>query len=589
MYPQPLAEDQLVGEVIASYRVEQLLGHGKVNAVYMARQQGQQQPVMLTTFLLPQAFSPQARERFQQRFLQEGTQLARLRHPHILPVYDFGEYRGYPYLVTPLVTTGSLAKLLKQQSRLAPERALAILKQIAAGLDYAHSTGVVHGSLSSTNIMLDREQNVQIAGFGLEHILEMRGLEPLNYPYAHLMSIAQTFLGSPEHIAPEVVQGAPIDARADVYAVGAILFELLTGKPPFSGVDPLSTAIMHLQQPVPLLQTVSPDLSPALDFILQRALERNPAQRYPSAHALVEAFERVLRIIDTTGNAPVMEAQHLVKGAKDVPTLPPIAPQPSVPQQNAAQSEDLNAAEELAVDPFVWWSTTSLAAVQSSASATDVAAPGRLTGSISAPQQRVDKGRRRVTALLVTGSGVAVGILGVGGFGLAARLMREKNSKSAAGNAMNMQSMSASKTATPGSMQMQMGSPTPKASATQKAKPSPTPSPTSGSTPTPSRTGTVIGASNQGANSAKSFMNPADGAGSLLVRLSSGSFVAFESACTHEGVTVNYDAASQKLICPRHRAIFDPANNAQVLQGPAPKPLPPVSIRVNGDGTVTTG
>jgi len=275
--------DQLVGNTLGSYRVEQLLGHGSVNAVYLARQLTQQQTVMLTAFILPQECSPQARERFRERFTRVASALTKLKHPHVLPVYDFGEQLGYPYIVTPLVTTGSLAKLLKQQSRLNPTQTLEILQQVAAGLDYAHSQGVVHGTLKHTNILLDNEQKVQIAGFGLFNILEIRGIELFPHPYAHLFSIARTFLGAPEYIAPEVVQGAPIDARSDLYALGAMLFEMLCGKPPFSGSDPLATALQRLQQPVPSLLTHAPDLPPGLDLLVHRALEPDPTQRYQSA------------------------------------------------------------------------------------------------------------------------------------------------------------------------------------------------------------------------------------------------------------------------------------------------------------------
>ena len=126
---------------------------------------------------------------------------------------------------------------------------------------------------------------------------------------------------------------------------------------------------------------------------------------------------------------------------------------------------------------------------------------------------------------------------------------------------------------------------TPKPSPTPKPTPSPTPQPS----PTPSHTGVIVGSTNQAINSSTSFVNPLDESGSLLVNLPNGAFVAFESACTHEGVRVYYDASSHKLVCPRHHALFDPAQGAAVLQGPPHRPLPAVPIHINGDGTVTVG
>ncbi len=139
---------------------------------------------------------------------------------------------------------------------------------------------------------------------------------------------------------------------------------------------------------------------------------------------------------------------------------------------------------------------------------------------------------------------------------------------------------------TPTAHSTQQPAPSPTPHPTQQPTPSPTPHPTP--TPTPSHSGTVIGNTNQPTNTAVSFTNPADSKGSLLIHLSSG-FVACESACTHQGVTVNYDPGSGHLVCPAHGAIFDPASSFSVVQGPATSPLPAVSIHVNADGTVTTG
>src|SRR6266700_2107446 len=260
MYPSPIPVEQLVGQTLGTYRIERLLGYGNSEIACLARQPAHSQPVMLTLFTLPETFSPQARERFKTRFTEVASLVMKLHHPSIFPIYDFGEQWGYYYLVTPSVTTSSLARVLKQQGKLTLETTQEILRQVADGLDYIHGQGLTHGALGNTNIILESEQQIQIAGVGLGGILTMRGLEQRSHPYAHLASIAGTFLGAPEYIAPEVVQGAPVDARADIYALGAMLFEWLTGTPPFVGADPLRTALLHVQQPVPSLLSFRPDL-----------------------------------------------------------------------------------------------------------------------------------------------------------------------------------------------------------------------------------------------------------------------------------------------------------------------------------------
>jgi serine/threonine protein kinase/Rieske Fe-S protein len=679
--------DQLVGNALGSYQIEQLLGHGSVNAVYLARS-ARQQSVMLTAFIIPQEYSPQARQRFRERFTRVASALTKLNHPHVLPVYDFGEQLGYPYIVTPLVTTGSLAKVLKQQPRLKPTQALQILQQVAEGLDYAHSQGIVHGTLKSTNILLDDQQNIQIAGFGLFNILEMRGIEQLSHPYAHLFSIARTFLGSPESVAPEVVQGAPLDARSDIYSLGVMLFEMLSGKPPFSGSDPLAVALQRVQQPVPSLLTYAPDLPPALDLLVHRALEPDPKQRYQSAGNLVNAFERLLNVMDAA-QAPVSRPMPSIDKKSPFPdhTLSPVpgwldqdalktqkpegtgagvggrssrnwsvtppavtdkvpaikmptTPEPSFQRQGnmsvGTNQEKLDSPSEMTVDPFIWWSTTSVAAVQkpstgkqkaaapladtlpspytgqqkldpSSFNANPLAASTEMMGQIqplqgqtatrsldSKKQRAVDKGRRRTVALLAAGGVVVVGALGVGGISLANKLQIIKHPAGGASQANATTPPHATKAASPTAAAKPSPASTKKPGSTPStttqsgAAPTPTAAPPT-PTPMPSHTGTVIGSTTQGTNTSKTFTNPADGKNSLLIHLSNGNFVAFETACTHEGVTCYYDPGSKHIVCPRHNAHFDPANNAQVLDGPPPRPLAAVAVRVNADGTVTAG
>ncbi|MBX5457419.1 MAG: serine/threonine protein kinase, partial [Thermogemmatispora sp.] len=290
-------EDLLVGQMVGGYRVEQLLSKGRVSAVYLARHSVSGLPVAVTAIIIPEDFSVRARNRFIRRFTQIATALLELDHPHILPIYDFGEQLGYPYLISPYVTDGSLAHVLKRDGRCAPSYALEVLQQVAAGLDYAHARGIVHRALKPANIVLQGdEHHVTVAGFGLVDLLQLRGVRRVEHPYLHLLNLAGTFLGSPEYLAPEVVLGQQqIDARADIYALGIILYELLSGKPPFTGNDSLEIALQHVKQPVPALRNLCPALPPEIDEVLSQALARDPARRFSSAGAFVTAYARALR------------------------------------------------------------------------------------------------------------------------------------------------------------------------------------------------------------------------------------------------------------------------------------------------------
>jgi serine/threonine protein kinase len=421
--------DQLVGSIVGSYSIGRLLGRTKLNVVYEAYQHPQNRGVLLTVLLVPGEFSPEAQKRFLNRFRQECEVLVKLRHPCIIPFEDFGEYANSPYFVTRPTQSGSLARVLEKQGCFTPEKTLEVLKQVATALDYAHSKGILHGSLSPAMILLDEKHTVQIAGFGFVRLLAMGGIEVNNHPYAHLFSIRGTFLGSPAYIAPECVEASPADARADIYALGVILFELLSGKPPFTGSDPLKVAMQHVTQTVPSLLTVNPEVPEALDRVIQQALERNPAKRFQSADELVHAFERALgttrgeaELSVLSNNKPTQDSQITLPPTVNwfeeettpsgkwqlVPPvvtgkLPTVAASPS--QTNTEPTEQTTSStvdDSDSVDPFAWWATTSLARIE-------VQQPGTLTKAVttgpggsrpSAQPQSPLKSRRRVGAML---------------------------------------------------------------------------------------------------------------------------------------------------------------------------------------------
>lgn len=652
---QSIMADQLVGKQLGDYQVERLLGKGKMSTVYMARQCSQDRIVMVTTFTIPEGLSHSAYERFIGRFTHVGSSLVTLKHPHILPIYDCGVQYGTPYLVTSFVKGGSLAQILKQQPRVSPEQALDILKQISGGLDFAHEQGFVHGILNPANILVNNEQMLQITGFGLKHMLQMSGIENTYGPETHLLSIAGTFLGSPEYIAPECVVGSTYEARADVYALGVMLFEILSGSPPFSGTDPLEIASKRLKQPVPSLHDLCSDIPAAYDLILYQALEREPENRYKHAGEIANAFERVLKVLaGATKDSTALNTQTTMHSQITLPPtvnwfdeeiiptrkwqlMPPVVtgqvpavqgyPLASASFSSTNDTQQIREQDPVAglaptdnqnstlttTDPFVWWAASSPKSLEKTPGMFARSASKRPTTYNANHRRKTSvRERRQVVVGLLTGTAV-VGILGIGGISFARFIESTKQSQfgntqtAFTNNTSNTSSTSPTQGTTPSSTHG--GQQTPTLSKTPKAQPSPTKGtqPTAGVTQTPQptpkptqqpptptptppqHTGTVIGYTSQATNSGKTFTNPKDGNSSMLVHLPNGNFVACERQCTHEGVNVNYDSGTQKLVCPAHGAVFDPANGFNLIQGPGNGPLAGVSIHVNADGTITTG
>ncbi len=656
-----LSVDQLVGGTLGEYQIERLLGRGELGAAYMAQQLSQGRTVMITTFNFPGGISARERDQFTAYFAQERATLVRLTHPAILPIYDFGEQSGYLYLVTAFVRAASLAQVLKQQGRFTPNQTLDVLKQLASGLDYAHSKGAVHGILGLSNVLISNELTVQIAGFGLRTMLEVLGNTQHKHLQVSLFSTSGTFLGSPEYISPERVQGMSVDARSDIYALGVMLFGLLSGTLPFSGANPLDIALKRLQQPIPSVHKVCPDVPEALDLVMSKILECDPAQRYQCAGDIAATFERILLLLEALERPAASPAQQLAQGPQitlpptinwfeegGIPSekwqlMPPIVTghmsaiasssssekaaqvgtaswqmSPSATEQAGSPAEMLLAKEVLpspsgghpdsmqGVDPFALWFATS--------AESETATPGmftrRPTASLSTGRTRprprpAQADRRRLVKLIVVGTATA-GVLGIGGISFAHFMQSVEQLKSRVANAPTTGPTQTTQTTqgnTPGVTPTQgtqkqstpKAQPSPTVHPTQQPTPKPTQQPTPRPTPTPTppgHTGTVIGYTNQATNSAKSFTNPADGNGGLLVHLGNGNFVACERACTHVGVPVNYDAGSGKLVCPAHGAIFDPLNGFSYVPGSGPSglsPLPQASIRINNDGTITTG
>jgi len=219
---------------------------------------------------------------FTRRFQREARMIARLEHRSVLPVYAYGEFEGQPYIVMRLLESGSLRKRLFQ-GRLALPTIARMLEQIAEGLDYAHQQGIVHRDIKPSNILLDERDNAYLTDFGIAKMLG---------PATHVTS--EGVVGTPHYMSPERCRGKSATPASDIYSLGAILFELVTGQPPFDADTPLAVMYMHVREPVPSAREIDPYLPAAVDDVIARAMAKDPEDRYPTAVDLAADFKEAV-------------------------------------------------------------------------------------------------------------------------------------------------------------------------------------------------------------------------------------------------------------------------------------------------------
>jgi tetratricopeptide (TPR) repeat protein len=257
------------------YLLERELGRGGMAVVYLARDLRHERPVALKVFL-PAAAGAMGAD----RFYREIRVTAALQHPNILPVFDSGRTAGQSWYTMPYVAGESLRRRLERQGPLALAEAIGLAREIADALAYAHGHGVVHRDIKPENILLSGGHAL-VADFGVARLLG---------PLDAGLTVAGVPIGSPAYMSPEQAVGEPVDGRSDVYALGCVLFEMLAGRPPFTGLTAIALLSRRLLEPVPELGSLRPEVPPWLEAVLRRALARDPAERFPGAAALADAL-----------------------------------------------------------------------------------------------------------------------------------------------------------------------------------------------------------------------------------------------------------------------------------------------------------
>ena len=497
--------DNLVGTAIGRYRLEQVLETTAWGPIFLARGATEQlvaAPYVVHLLQIAEKIPQDARIVYLGRFQQEANRIASLQHPAILSLLDYGNMNGIPYLIYPQLKGTVLRQAIAQQRPLPLATISRYLEQMVSALSYAHQHMVLHRNLSTSNIVLTQQQQAVITNFGVLHLIELsrQAAQPGTPP---------TYEGSSESSAPEQLSGQAVSAATDIYALGVVLYRMLTGRMPFTAQRREEMVQQHLSASVPSISTYRPDAPIALDSVIARAMAKEPTQRFSTPDEFLAAYQRIV--------APSAATRSQQSGP--IATPPLVAPTQAVGGNRGNKSVPL-------VAPL---------------RQTRTAPPASFT-------------RRRLFTVLAAGGGVAAAAAIVV-FG--SHLFNLMPGTNATGTTTGTGSASGS-------------------AGTQATK------------PVAQSQNVLARTSDIPINSAKKFPIKGQQNPGVIVHLADNNFVAFDSTCTHEGCPVDYSAQTKLLVCPCHDAIFDPAKNADVVQGPAPTPLAPIKITVNADGTITS-
>jgi CHASE2 domain-containing sensor protein/predicted Ser/Thr protein kinase len=275
------------GETIGDYRIEELLGKGGMGVVYRATQLSLDRQVALKLIVPELAEDSEFRARFQ----REAMLAASIDHPNVVPVYEAGEHGGLLFLAMRLVDGVDLRQLLQQEGELPPARAAAIISQIAGALGAAHARGLVHRDVKPANVLVEPSagDHVYITDFGLTRRIDSESA----------VTQEGTMMGTLDYIPPEQINGQPVDRRADVYALGCVLYEMLTGRVPFERDSEVAKLFAHVSSTVPSAREQRPELTEDVDEVIRRAMAKQPDERYGSTDEFARAAATALGEVRT--------------------------------------------------------------------------------------------------------------------------------------------------------------------------------------------------------------------------------------------------------------------------------------------------
>src|SRR5512136_1309096 len=289
------------------YEIKGEIGRGGMATVYHAYDPRFEREVALKVLPREMLHEPQFRTRFE----REARTIAMLEHSAIVPVYDYGEEEGQPYFVMRYMTGGALSDRMKKGPLSVAETAR-MVSRIAPALDEAHSKGIIHRDLKPGNILFDQFNEPYISDFGIAKLSE-----------SQTSLTGSTIIGTPAYMSPEQAQGEGIDGRSDIYALGVILFEMLTGQQPYHGDTPMGVVIKQITAPIPHILEYRPDLPQEIDLIIHKAMAKDRQERYQNVKSLAGALNTLIH-----GERPVMAAPVVTQAAPAqtvIAAVPPVS------------------------------------------------------------------------------------------------------------------------------------------------------------------------------------------------------------------------------------------------------------------------
>jgi WD40 repeat protein/transcriptional regulator with XRE-family HTH domain len=295
---EEIGREDLTGRAIRGYALAERIGMGGFGSVYRAVQPNVDREVAIKIILPAFANHPD----FIRRFEAEAQLVARLEHPHIVPLYDYWREPGVAYLVMRLLRGGNIQQLLKQ-GPLSIEATTRMLEQVCSALTSAHRIGIIHRDLKPANVLLDEDSNAYLADFGIA--------KNLGDPDFENHTSVDAMIGSPQYMSPEQIQSLSIRPQTDIYCLGVMLYEMLTGAVPFTGPTPFDLIQHHVNTPMPSLSARRAGLPAALDAVITRATEKDPEKRYPDALSLYNEFRQAIgRLADAHPATVIYEEEE---------------------------------------------------------------------------------------------------------------------------------------------------------------------------------------------------------------------------------------------------------------------------------------
>ncbi len=270
----------LLGLVEGRYYILDQIGRGGMTTVHKALDLQEDREVAIKLLAPYLVKDP----KFKARFEREVEVLRKLKHPNIVPILDFGEHEGAPFIVMPYTSTGTLADRLKS-GPITPKEGARLMSEVSSALAYAHEQGIVHRDIKPSNILIDEDGTALLSDFGLAHLTDV-----------HESLTGSAVIGTPAYMSPEQCRGGPIDARSDQYSLGVVLYHLTTGYLPFEADTPMGVVLKHINEPLPRPRDMNPNLPEPIEAVLIKALAKNPAHRYPTISDFNAAFQSALKI-----------------------------------------------------------------------------------------------------------------------------------------------------------------------------------------------------------------------------------------------------------------------------------------------------